>query len=111
MTGRDLSERSQTVPEDRECAIQGVWRRRRPSNATSVRRQVGRQYKPSHQVVGQRVPQRDTLDLGQTAYVEAEQAAVARDSVDAFGRGRALFVDRLGLVGAHAFTPGGDGRA
>src|SRR4051794_1464524 len=59
-------------------------------------------------VVGQRVPQGDGLDLLEAAHQELRQSAIARLRVGAFRGRRALLVDVLGLVTAHALAPRGD---
>ena len=61
-------------------------------------------------VVSEREPQGHRLGLGQAADGEADQAAVPRLGVGAFGGGGAQPIDRLGRVGAHAPAPGRDRR-
>ena len=71
----------------------------------------GRQQAPgADHVVRECVPQDDGADLVEAAHDELPQPAIACLGIGTFRSRRALPVDRLGRLAAHAFAPPGDRR-
>src|SRR5512147_3147617 len=76
-----------------------------PSPALCLSHHRRAQPRRTQQVVRQRIPQRDRLDLGQATHQHTDQPATTRQRVDAFGRRGSLLVDLLGLIRPHPLPP------
>src|SRR5579883_3541766 len=70
----------------------------------SCRERGAAQAEAAHEVVGERMPEQDGLDLCLAAHRETHEAALAQMSIDAFSKPTQA-VDRLAGLARHARPP------